>query len=67
MLPETSTQNWMFVSTRLLRGAPHVWGPARIMTTTARITAGMDSASWMKKRSHAPLCAPLRAPSRGPA
>ena len=46
MLPETSTQNSMFVSTRRVFGALSCCGPARSTITTARIRAGSDSASF---------------------
>src|SRR6187549_2214340 len=44
MLPDTSTQTWMFVSTRLLRGSSHDCGPARITMTSASTSAGSVSA-----------------------
>jgi hypothetical protein len=58
MLPDTSTQNSMFESTRFERGSSHFCGPAMIRITTASSAAGSDSAQRRKKASQAPWAAP---------
>ena len=45
MLPDTSTQNWMFVKARRDLGSPHACGPANNKTATANNKAGTQSAT----------------------